>query len=662
MAIRRFLWALPLVALVTLVPGCSNSSALFSDAERQSIYTIGLSSPNQGKVVSGSSLLPGSVISVSMSRMSGAKNPEAMVFTVLDAGRNTLATLRYATPRAAVSSIATTPVADLSSTLPDFKIPANLTSGQYFLDTILYDASDTQLQSNETVFFVAPQGFGLGSISMCPLSAAPSSAVFFAVSVNTSPSDTTTQPWLRWSSEGRTFAEGPLAQGADRAVWKAPALDGAYSVDVELFPGKPASTIGLFTTPWHSSAKPIVSKDAVLPDEFSDDTRLVSHLHFEGDFSDSGTRSQPSPPASFGTPTLNMFTGDVGGGFGYTFGPDAGVNIPGAVPPMERGALEAFSFLWRVYAQGSSGDLVKIAAPDGTVLFHAGLEAGHPFAETIDAAGTHRSRAEGISVEQGLSDIALSVEPSPNRLNLVWNVNGISYRDAGSLPVTSLPSNAGSVLGGPSSLPGIYDEFAISLDTNGPPALYHAAALRQYKNRLFIAEGFEAAGLPAGTTASGDVKTASRRLELGKNGSLDFDQALSLSRPFHIEANYEGRSAPLAVVLSGAAGPLLYITASGEVLGADQTLLGPLPPVAEGSLDFTVKALPQGKGLELTSGSMQVNKKFRAALQVALPSVPESLKVSLACVGDGAAVVDSFLVRAAPEELSSLNTRSAFLH
>jgi hypothetical protein len=627
---------LPIALVVAIISGCDTSSAIFSDAERRSIYSLSIVSES-GKALAGASLLPGESIQVSLSNMSGAKAPESLALAVEDAAGQILASLVYATPKA--SGLGSKPILvdSLSGSLPSFKLPADLAPGVFSLTTSLADASGTKLQSGQSVFFVAAQGFSLGSLSMYPPTPAPSQAVLFSVGVR--PGEPASSPWLRWSSEGRTLAEGPLSDGFDKMVWTAPQLDGAYAIKVEVFPSRPMASIDV-ASPWRQEVKAIVSRDAALgPDEYADGSRLLSHLAFAGDFTDTGSRVQAEAPSAFGKPALEVFPG----GFGYRFDESAGVNLPGAIPPQAGGVGSSFSILWRLYTLQPNGELLRMVSPDGSLLFRAGLEAGLPYAESYDQDGRHRSSLAS-PLSPGLLDLALSFEAGNGKYSLVWSVNG-ERRSSPSLPMRVFSPSSITRLGGPGSVVGIYAAFAISDDSEGSPPLFLAASLRAWKGNLLLAEGFESTSLPASSQASGAVTLLPRRLGLGPGGRLAFDEEFGLSRALFVSTGFDPQEGGLAVELSDGDSKLLSVESDGEVRRGDGTILGILRPLDEGRLAFTIKALPDGIEIATPGGLV--------AARLLAKSLPRSLKLAL--VGLDAtrpALVGNLLVRSAPEALT----------
>ena len=627
---------MPLILALALVSGCSGPSALLSDAEKRTVYALSFTNAAD-KSIRGASLEPGAEIALSMSQMSGAKSPEALAITLLDANGATLASLKLATARRLGETAGTTMVGSIAGPLPSFSLPTDLEPGIYTLVSVLSDKDGAELQSTRTSFFIGSQGLGLGSLSIYPPSPSKSSPVLLSVGVRGAEEASTA--WIRWSYEGRTMAEGPLAEGYDKTVWRTPSLEGAYALSVELFPEEPSADLDV-DSPWRQDIKAIVSKDSSSDAvEFSSQQNLVSHLSFDGDFLDTGSRAQARKPVAFGAPHLDSFAG----GFGYALGETAYVEMPGALPPAAAGAPKPFSLAWRLHSTSATGDLLRFSSQDGSLLMRAGLEGGHPFVEVVTPEGIQRSACEA-AVTPGLSDLAVSLEPANGKFSVIWSIEG-SRREAPALPLRSFASTDVARLGGPGSLVGIYDEFAISDDGQGRPPFFRAAALRAWKSGLFIGEGFEGRNLPADTVARGSAMATPGRLTLGSGSRLEFTKDLPLARPLCIETSYEGSPSAMELELSSADGKHLSISGSGEIRDAEGIVKGFLRPIEAGKLAIIVRATPEGIEIAPEGGL--------SAAAIRLAETPESLKVALCDISSEEAVkITTFLVRSAPDALS----------
>lgn len=651
---------LALLALSSLFLGCNVSSTFLSDADRRSIYTV-VFSTEAGKLSSGAIVLPGQRLHVSLSRMNGSASPEALALELLGSDGAALAVLGYATPRASKAPASAVSVESLGDSLPEFALPSKLEPGAYTMVVRLSDQFGVELQKSETVFFVGRPGFGLADLSIYPPSVSPGAAVLLAASVTKGEGSAGDDPWLRWTGDGRSFASGPLSKGFDKVVWRTPALAGAYSIKVDLYPTEPDALALAEVSPWRQELKAVVANPAyALADPFAKKEGLISHLAFEEDLADTGSRLQAEKPRVFGSPALDLFAG----GFGYRLDAVSGVSLPGLLPPLKDGLPAAFSLLWRFYAEVQDGDLARILDHDGSLLLRVGLEEGRPFAEIQDAAGLHRSEASAV-VAAGLRDIGLSFEPVEGRYALVWSIDGERYASA-SLPLRSFPEEAALSLGGSHALPAIYDEFAMSDDSAGPPALFLAAAQKVWKADLLLAEGFEATGLPSGSKAVGDLVYKPRSLGLPPKTSLSFQADLPLARPLALSLDYaalpdaaaqpEKGEPVLYAVLSADGQALIAVASTGEILSYEAAsadaeaptarVVGMLRTASEKELAFTLKYTVAGLEISPPGGL--------PAATIAMRQAPKLLRLSLENrSASGLLTLSELLVRSAPEMLSA---------
>lgn len=636
----RFVWALPLVLVAALVSGCDASSKLFSEAERRSLYTLSLESEGT-RLASSSVVQAGAAITVSLSRMSGTTDPESLELDLLDSTGASIASLRYSTPKDAKAPARAVAVADLSATLPTFALPDSLPPGVYSLVTSLRDSAGTLIQEGETVLFVGEKGLGLGSLSLYPPTAAPNSAVLLSVAVKAEAEEASPDAWLAWSADGRVFAEGRLGDGLDKAVWTAPARDGAYVLDVDLYPARPAAKLARTPSPWHQEIKGMVSSDAALPgDEFSSVDNLVIHLAFGADLSDSGTRAQATKPSVTGKPSLESYPG----GFGYRLGSEARILLPGASPPQSSRLLGPTTLLWRIYASEKDGVIYRLASEAGADLLVVGLEAGQPYVETLDQAGRHRS-SSSLRFVGGLLNLALDLNPEDGRYSILWSLDGQASA-APTLPAASLPAQVSSILGGAGSLPGVWDEFAAYNSAKGSPALFYAAAARAWRKDLILAEGFEAQALPAAATLSGKATTGSRRLVLSPESSLGFSSLLPLARPLSFSLAWDPASPPPSLDFLDEGRALLFrVSALGKVSLADGSSVGSVTAQENGLLAFTLRS--NGASFEIAAKDSLLSSRFTLA------SAPASAILSLSNPDPGRdSAVYSVLARVATDAVS----------
>ncbi|MBL8968131.1 MAG: hypothetical protein JNG85_14085, partial [Spirochaetaceae bacterium] len=612
-----------LALAASALAGCDSSSSLFSEAERRSIYTVNLSS-SKTRLVDGAAVQPGTSIEVELLLLRGAQDPALFAIELRDAKDALLLERRYssaepsspAAPPASAGSASAVAASQsgaersavhvdkLSGTLAPFLLPADLEPGVYRMVSILYDGAGKLLQRSSSLCFVGQAGLAVESVSLYPPAPRPGQAVLLSVAVaGESPAD---DLWVRWSSEGRTVAEGRLSEGASTAVWRAPRVDGAYAIRAEVFPAAPPKELSFGLSPWRQDIKALV-RGTLVADEYADATAFLSRFAFEGSLEDSGTRSVSSPPAPIGAPRLDVYSS----GFGYRFDSGSGLRAPGALPPAGLGAGAGYTLLWRLYVEAASyekaSDLARFVDAAGEVLLRVGVEGQRPF---VELAGGVRSQSS-VRLPVGRVDLALTLRRDGARAIPLWILDGEPVASE-SLPFRALEGATALELGGPGGLVGLYDEFAIHDDAaRGQPRLFFAAAERRYGDSLFVAEGFEAAAppaaeavaapVPAGARLEGAASWSPRAFTLAPGARLSFDRDLPVERPLLVEANRAAGDSGLSVALGPEGGePLLTVRDSGEAFSAGGRLAGRLP-LAEGRVAFILR--PVSNGMELMSAA-----------------------------------------------------------
>lgn len=656
-----------------LVLSCQASSSLLSDSERKSLYTIALSS-NGGSIVDGSVFDTSAALQVAVTKASEAEEPMSLDLSLenpdahtrlaaeLQAGpagsapasvapvltqATTLVPATAAVPATAGAAAGSSAIAEagtglganagkasglalvpapltpsssrslvgrLTGALPPIAISSNLKSGSYRIAASLYGQDRTLLQRTSYIVFIGTPSPAIASVSVYPPAAEPGASMLLQVELGisgTSPSSAISDPWIRWSREGRTFAEGLLSKGLDKVVWSAPRIEGAYALLVEAFPSSPPDSEGF---PFRSSAnqefKAMVKASVGGEDEFADPLQFLSLLRFEGNFDDSGTRVRSAPPSALGSPRLDVYPG----GFGYRFGKTSGISLPGLMPPSTAGSLSGFSALFRLAADSGDGNLLHFDSEDGSFSMVLGLRQSRPFVEIVSGGQASRSvAAEAVTLDPMTLVAALRIEGG--QLRIVWYAEGRRI-EAPSLNVPPVPARGRAAIGGPDSLQGVYSAFG--LRAGGAPPAYRIASRRVWKSRLVLAEGFEDGLMPAGDSSAGGASVRAGSVDLPVASSLRFSALVDIGRHLSLEAEFSGdfRSAFLRFErVPGSAG--FSILGSGEVLDSTGKSLGSLR-ITDGLVAFDLGPSPDRSGIIITQAGTSLALALRPAAGLGL--------------------------------------------
>jgi len=434
--------------------------------------------------------------------------------------------------------------------------------------------------------------------------------------------------WFRWSRERIVFAEGKLSEGFDRVVWTAPRSEGAYSLSVEVFPAPPPAGMSFDFRAAASQDFKVIVKSAPggNADDFADPLRFHSLLKLDGNFEDSGVRQRNAAPQAFGSPALDVYPG----GFGFRFSSQAGVRLPGLMPPGSSGRLGMFVVSFKIDPESATGSLVRFAADNGSWSLALGLRDGRPYAE-ITEDRTSRSTA-AVVVGRDPITLTATFRPEGERVVLTWFADGERI-EAPTLPLPSAPPRGSAQIGGAGSLAGIYDAFGLMVQS-APPS-YRLAARRRWRADLVAAEGFDDWTVPQSSSVSGNASASGGNLALDPDSSLTLGSSLEAERSYRIEADFEGDLASAYVKLASGAGALASLSGAGEILDAGGRMLGELagPP---GTISLRI---------EIGDGSLRLfPADGEAPIQVAAPKGPLSLTLGRSG-GEGRLAVERVLVR-----------------
>jgi hypothetical protein len=580
---------------------CDLSSGFLSDSERSSVYTLTVSAADGSGLADGTVILPGTEIAAVVAKKSGAGDLATLDFSLMNQNGKNAAGLRLFTPSAktqpdtsSVASASSKSIAVIDGKLAGFLVPEGIVAGCYVLSASISGPDGAVLQKKTINIFVGQSRPIIDSVSTFPPSVEPGASVLLGLTVSwlpltVPPSATgavvneTHDPWIRWRKDGSTFADGLLSKGLDKVVWPAPRNEGAYSISVEVFPSAPL--IGgsySFPAPVHQDLKVmVIAPPGGSGNDFADPLAFYSLLRLDGTFDDVGTRPRIIQPESFGSPSLDTYSS----GFGYRFGPSSGVRIPGLMPPISSGKIADFSTILRLDSEKSDGVLVRFASDDGSYLLVLGIKDSRPYVESQVAGKTQRSTAISPLPRFPLT-IGASLKPEGDKLSISWNAEGERI-EAPSLSLPPAPPEGSAQIGGPQSLPGVYDGFGLIAGGNSPS--YRLASRRKWKASLIIAESFEDGVLPSLSTTSGGVSVSSGSLLLEPGGALTLEPSFGIASALVIEADIEGDRSSCALALSTPRGEhVLSVGGTGDVYDPSGKMAGILPS-AEGRISFLME-------------------------------------------------------------------------
>ncbi len=641
---------------------CELSSGFLSDSERSTLYTLKINASDSPGLVDGAVVLPGTEISAIVAKKSGALDLASLEFSLASQDGKTTTGLRLlASAAQAAPGGSSKSVAAIDGKLSGFAIPESAASGLYVLTVSVSGPDGSILQKESLHLFVGRSQPAIDSVSIFPPSVEPGSSVLLGLTVSwqslaagssstavAPPASTPTKaaakasasipaapaetrdPWIRWSRDGSTFAEGLFSKGLDKVVWAAPRNEGAYSLLAEVFPSAPPAGGSFpFTAPVSQGLKVMVIAPAGgSGNDFADPLAFYSLLRFDGSFDDVGTRPRTAQPEAFGSPVLDTYSS----GFGYRFGPSSGVRIPGLMPPGSAGKLGAFSTLLRLDSDRTDGTLVRYASDDGSWALVIGIQDSRPYVESLESGKAQRSTAPS-SLPRFPLTIEAILKPEGDKLAIAWRIEGEPV-EGPSLALPAAPPTGGATIGGDQSLPGVYDGFG--LIAGGASPSYRLASRRKWKASLVIAESFEDGVLPPLSTAKGGVSVSDGSLALEPGGSLALGPSFGIGSSLLVEAEIEGDRSSCALALYSSEGArILAVGGLGDVTDPSGASVGSIP-AAGGKTAFS---------LELKDGSIYLRGAGTDALALPCKAGRFVLSLERASAGSGTAAFDRVLIR-----------------
>ncbi|MGO9309469.1 MAG: hypothetical protein ACLQDL_10655 [Spirochaetia bacterium] len=490
-------------------------------------------------------------------------------------------------------------------------LPAGLDPGLYRLDLVLYSGGEVA-QKKSVSFFVAADGWKITGIRSFPPVITSAATVMLKAELQVPDGS---NPYLRWSWQGKPIQKGILSAGLGQILWDVPEKAGVYTVTLELFPIAPATGSDFsFTSAFALSTDIIVSANAQLPrGRLGPASSFSSLLRLQASLADSGAGARKTGKITaepIGSPEVVS----LDSGFGYRLDGSTGIRVPWLAIPFESGGLRPFTVSIGVTFSeiSSANNIVAAAARDGSFSF---VIAMNPQASAPRAQISGRAAAPlvipwgGPAIPANVRVLlSLSVVPQSSGLSAQWFLDGVQVS---SFSASSAPAGArqeGSItIGGENGFKGVVDEFGVYVqDAAGRPStdpdLFARAQAAIYGKRVLIADGFDGIALTSGFSIEGrgrlavgavvlspGARLALPPLRTGQSLSVTAGLSRSSARSADLLAQWEGSSAPAIVVpvTADAAGLGARISADGQsisVTSAEGEKTVTLPaPVARGA-------------------------------------------------------------------------------
>ncbi|MCF6334957.1 MAG: hypothetical protein L3J12_04390 [Spirochaetales bacterium] len=469
----RILRSLPLLITLFLF-SCGNSNLLMtlSDSENSVIFR---SSVSEGGIVDPES---GETIDISMEYDEDIVRPVKLEIAFLNAQG-----MEISDPEIIEGEALNEPLPSLSIDTPGQDI--------YTLRLRVFDDSDFLIKEEKIPFFYSSATLGIRDMKTYPNSFIPGGDGLVLANVTADEST-----WARWTIDSEIIEEGLISDYRDGFIWRAPPVEGVYSLRLELFPVRPVFTIN-GTFPFDSTIKSEVAvyvSSSVIPDssDLYPKDSYSTLLHFNGLIKDVGT--DPGNLSSVGTPLIRR----EGDKFGIYLDGSSGYTIEGNILPFEDNKLMPFSVTFSYFLREPQPErsFLDISNIDEHFFAIKTDSSGVLFAELSQTGGTLKDLSGMLS--EDYSELTVSVIPGAGNVSINWYGDGMLL-SSGVYSYNPPEDSEGfnSLIGGSLGFKGLIDEFGIyvrdeegraNIDSN----IFNRRVSRRYNpDKVIAAMGFD---------------------------------------------------------------------------------------------------------------------------------------------------------------------------
>ncbi len=489
----KILRVLPL--LVTLfIFSCGDSNLLMtlSDSENAVLFRTSIAG---GEIIDPES---GETIEISMEYDESIVRPVKLEVAFLDAQG-----MEISEPVIIEGEALNEPLPSLSVEAPD--------RDMYSLRLRVFDDSDVLIKEETVPFFYSSGSLVIRDMKTYPNSFVPGGNGLVLANV-----DADEDTWARWTIDSEIIEEGFIRDYENGLVWKAPPVEGVYSLSLELFPVRPLFTSN-GTFPFSSSVRSEVAvyvTDTVVSNPYDLYPRdsYTTLIHFNGLVEDDGTDSQDLSPV--GSPLVRR-DGDK---FGIYLDGSSGYIIEDNILPFENDMLMPFSVTFSYFLtepqiertfldiSGEDEYFFRIKSDSNGILMAELFQQGDDIADS------------GGILPENYSELTLSVVPEEDTISFYWYGDGLLLsRGVYSYEKMGNPEGLNSYIGGNTGFKGLIDEFGIytkdeegraNIDNN----IFNRRVDRSYNpDKVIAAMGFDSLDYSYGAyeiSTGGELKFA----------------------------------------------------------------------------------------------------------------------------------------------------------
>ena len=500
------------INLVVIVSSCGDSP-LFSTLQ-DSTPAIDIKTISDGQVLS-----PDKNLSLQIINSSSDEKDISLEITLKDVNANIISTSTIDSPGLNE---------DITLELP------RLSDGEYTIIFKVIKNGETVSEKTRTFFYITGIYQILGIQSDPPV-ISPNTEVKLKADLNIPDNS---NPFLRWSQNGKVIASGTVSEGRDSIEWETPKKEGVYSIKVELFPAAPpaadndytfASSIYLssemyVTAPLNKSSYYSAMYFNNTPEELG---MVKTAL---GTFSGSGNAQDFTiTPIGSPNPDRHLFTA------GYSLSSGEGFFADYSIIPAENGRIEPFTLsldfaLSALPEHGVKGSILSVNDGQGSPFFQLQVNDSSELEASFRTAdSTLITLNSGFKIEPSgeITKVSLSVFPSDNSTEIIWFKNGFQKKsETTDINYTGLNANAVTIVGGQDSFTGsIYKLTVFYRDEGGnstiDPDILNDELTNTYKENLIFADGFDGRYLNSDITVNGEWQINSGFLILKQSAQIE---------------------------------------------------------------------------------------------------------------------------------------------
>ena len=511
-------WLVPLMLTLLFLWSCSESSLLLGEVDEPAQLEL-------STVPSGSILESGSDVNVRIQRDSVYTGDEStadvLVVELLDHLETLLAEQRFES-------------VDQATSLPPVELP-ELAEGLYKLRLTYYDGEEIVAEET-SYFFVAPGTYEIAGLSAYPASSYPEADGLLRVSLDI-PAER--DPFLVWRLNDQIIESGHLSQTGATIAVLAPASEGVFPVQVDLYPVWPEGLDPDEVEPATSYSAELFVSNAPSParTDLLPEGSYFALYHLRGSLRDTGVRTSWFPSREFRAQTLGSpelaASSNI---FGYRFDGASSLSVDGAVWPVFEGELSPVSVSFRLMPEELVRQVslmrIELATTD---LLTVRIDEGGRLGVTLPMLPDDVWTPLPVVAEGVAETVTVSIAPGAEQSTIGFFAGGqlFATETVGPISIDQLDSprlisgaDRWAMIDGTTYLGaledgfhGVIDEFGVFFrdEENQPTtntSLFQQSMQAEYGNRLLYAASFEEEAEADAVLASERARIADGAVEL----------------------------------------------------------------------------------------------------------------------------------------------------